>query len=133
MQIANNIDFQVKGLELNFENGILEMLTDGWFLFKVGSTELNVQKDEAINIALKNTENYSWISNGEEISDFNILENNITAIMYPHLRENNLELIPCWVINIPLDKVYPGNVDNILVGVWADNGEITEIQTTSII
>ena len=133
MQVANNIDFQVKGLELNFENGILEMLTDGWFLFKVGSTELNVQKDEAINIALKNTENYSWISNGEEISDFNILENNITAIMYPHLRENNLELIPCWVINIPLDKVYPGNVDNILVGVWADNGEITEIQTTNII
>lgn len=133
MQIADNIDFQVKGLEFNFENGILEMLTDGWFLFNVGSTELNVLKDEAINIAIENTENYSWIANGEKISEFNILENNITAIMYPHLRENNLELIPCWVINIPLDKVYPGNVDNIIIGVWADNGEITEIQTTSLI
>lgn len=133
MQVADNIDFQVKGLELNFENGLLEMLTDGWFLFNVGSTEVNVLEDEAINIAIDNAENYSWIVDGEEISEFNILENNVTAIMYPHLRENNLELVPCWVVNIPLDKVYPGNVDDIIVGVWADTGEITEFQTTSII
>ncbi len=133
MQVANGIDFQVKGLELNFENGFLEMLTDGWFLFNVGSTELNIFKDEAINIAIENTKNYSWFVNGLEISDFHILENDVTAIMYPHLRENNLKLIPCWVVNIPLDKVYPGNVDNLVVGVWADTGETTEFQTTSII
>ena len=133
MKVADSIDFQVKGLELNFENGFLEMLTDGWFLFNVGSTELNILKEEAINIAIQNTNEYSWIANGVEISEFNIIENEITARMYPHLRENNLELVPCWVVNIPLDKVYPGNVDNIVVGVWADTGEPTEVQTFSIV
>jgi DNA-binding transcriptional ArsR family regulator len=133
IKIADNIDFQVKGLELNFENGFLEMMTDGWFLFNVGSTKLNILEEEAINIAIENTKEYSWIVNGVEITEFTILENEVTAIMYPHLRENNLELIPCWVVNIPLDKVYPGNVDSIVVGVWADNGETTEVQTFSII
>ena len=132
MQVANGINFQVKGLELNFKNGYLEMLTDGWFLFNVGSTELNVHEEEAINIAIENTKYYSWIANGVEISEFHILENAVTAIMYPHLRENNLKLIPCWVVTIPLDKVYPGNVNSIVVGVWGDTGEITEFQTISI-
>jgi DNA-binding transcriptional ArsR family regulator len=129
--VANGIDFQVKGVALNFDNGLLEMLTDGWFLFNVGSTELNIFQEEAINIALNGVKDYSWTANGVVVSDFNILEEQVTAIMYPHLRGNNLELIPVWVVNLPLDKIYPGNVDVIVVGIWGDTGEITEYRTIS--
>jgi len=127
--IANGIDFQVKGVALNFENGLLEMLTDGWFLFNVGSTELNILQEEAINIAINRAKDYSWTANGVLVSEFNILEEQVTAVLYPHLRGNNLELIPVWVVNLPLDKIYPGNVDVIVVGIWGDTGEITEFRT----
>lgn len=129
--VANGIDFQVKGVALNFDNGLLEMVTDGWFLFNVGSTELNIFQEEAINIALNRVKDYSWTANGVVVSDFHILEEQVTAIMYPHLRGNNLELIPVWVVNLPLDKIYPGNVDVIVVGIWGDTGEITEYRTIS--
>ena len=131
MLIADGIDYQVKGVQLNFENGLLEMLTDGWFLFNVGSTELNILEEEAINIAIDKAKDYSWTANGVDVSEFNILEEQVTAILYPHLRENNLELIPCWVVNLPLDKIYPGNVGSIVVGIWGDTGGITEYRTIS--
>jgi len=127
--IANGIDFQVKGVALNFENGLLEMLTDGWFLFNVGSTELNIFQEEAIDIAINMVKDYSWTANGVVVSEFNILEEQVTAILYPHLRGNSLELIPVWVVNLPLDRIYPGNVDAIVVGIWGDTGEITEYRT----
>ena len=131
MLTADGIDYQVKGVQLNFENGLLEMLTDGWFLFNVGSTELNILEEEAINIAIDKAKDYSWTANGVNVSEFNILEEQVTAIPYPHLRENNLELIPCWVVNLPLDKIYPGNVGSIVVGIWGDTGGITEYRTIS--
>ena len=131
MLTADGIDYQVKGVQLNFENGLLEMLTDGWFLFNVGSTELNILEEEAINIAIDKAKDYSWTANGVDVSEFNILAEQVTAILYPHLRENNLELIPCWVVNLPLDKIYPGNVGSIVVGIWGDTGGITEYRTIS--
>ena len=131
MLTTHGIDYQVKGVELNFANGLLEMFTDGWFLFNVGSTQLNILQEEAINIAINGVKDYSWIANGVTVSEFNISEEQITAILYPHLRENNLELTPAWVVYLPLDRIYPGNVDIIVVGIWGDTGEITDYRTIS--
>lgn len=131
MLTTQGIDYQVKGVALNFDNGLLKMITDGWFLFNVGSTQLNIFQEEAINIAINGVNDYSWTANGVDISEFNILEEQVTAIQYPHLRENNLELTPAWVVYLPLDKIYPGNVDTIVVGIWGDTGDITEYRTIS--
>ena len=131
MLTTQGIDYQVKGVALNFDNGLLKVITDGWFLFNVGSTQLNVFKEEAINIAINGVKDYSWNANGVDISEFNILEEQVTAIQYPHIRENNLELTPAWVVYLPLDKIYPGNVDTIVVGIWGDTGDITEYRTIS--
>jgi len=128
---TQGIDYQVKGVALNFDNGLLRMITDGWFLFNVGSTQLNIFQEEAINIAINGVNDYSWTANGVDISEFNILEEQITTIQYPHLRENNLKLTPAWLVYLPLDKIYPGNVDTIVVGVWGDTGDITEYRTIS--
>ena len=48
MYTENGVDFSPKSLSLVFDNGDLETLTDGWFLFTVGSTTVNVSADKAV-------------------------------------------------------------------------------------
>ena len=131
MLTTSGIDYQAKGVTLNFDNGSLEMLTDGWFLFQVGSTELDISREEALNIAITNVKDYTWTANGVEITGFNIIEAQATAELFPHTRDNTLGLIPYWYVNLPLDKMYPGNVASIAVGIWGDTGEITDYRTMS--
>jgi hypothetical protein len=42
--------------------------------------------------------------------------------------EDRLMLYPMWRIGVELDKYYPGNVFGIYVDIWADTGEIRNIQ-----
>lgn len=132
MLTTSGIDYQAKGLTFSFDNGVLEMLTDGWFLFTVGSTELNVSQEEAIAIAIEGAEDYTWTAEGVEVTSFNILEENATAELWPHLRENQLELVPYWYVTLPLDKTYPGNIDYLDVGVWGDTGAITSYRARGL-
>jgi hypothetical protein len=132
MLTTSGIDYQAKGLTFSFDNGVLEMLTDGWFLFTVGSTELNVSPEEAIAIAIEGAEDYTWTAEGVEVTSFNILEENATAELWPHLRENQLELVPYWYVTLPLDKTYPGNIDYLDVGVWGDTGAITSYRARGL-
>lgn len=125
MYTTNSIDFQAKELTFNFDNGVLEMLTDGWFLFSVGSAELNVSHQEAIQIAIDNIEGFAWTTDGIIVTEFIIVEENATATLWPHLRGNTLELYPYWYVSLPLDKTYPENINYIAIGVWGDTGAIT--------
>ena len=125
MATSEGIDFSAKNLRFSFDQGSLTMFTDGWYLFSIGSTELNVQAEEATTIALEYAKGFSWTVNGTEISDFVILDQSIKAEMWPHTREEPLALIPFWFVTIPLDGVYPGGIDRLGIGVWGDTGEIS--------
>jgi hypothetical protein len=130
---TNNIDFQAKSLVLSFDDyGFLEILSDDWPLFTVGSTEVNISQDEAINIATDYAKDFSWIVNGEEINNFTLLSEPVTVELFPHSREEEpLALIPYWYVTIHLDRVYPDRVDRLAVGLWADTGEVSTCQTLS--
>jgi hypothetical protein len=128
---THGICYQAKGLTLNYDGGLLEMLTDGWFLYTVGSTAVNYTPEQAIQIALNNVDGFSWTYGSETVTDYTILEDDITVEMWPHYRESNLELIPYWYVVMPLDKIYAGNVDQISVGIWADTGKVTEYRTVT--
>jgi DNA-binding transcriptional ArsR family regulator len=129
---SNNIDFQAKSLVLSFDNyGFLEILSDDWSLFQVGSTEVNVSKEDAISIARDFAKNYSWTANGVEVNNFNIVEEPVLAELWPHTREKPLILIPYWYVTLYLDRVYPDRVDRLAVGLWADTGEVSSCQTLS--
>ena len=65
------------------------------------------------------------------MTSFNIIEENATAELWPHLRENKLELIPYWYVTLPLDKTYPGNIDYIDIGIWGDTGALTTYRARS--
>ena len=73
------------------------MLTDGWFLFNVGSTKVHFSEEEAITIAVEFLDDFSWdaAQNGElvKVTDFNILEEPISVELLPHIKKT-LELIP---------------------------------------
>jgi hypothetical protein len=96
-------------------------------LYKIGSTDIKVSMQEAIDIALQRVENFSWeITMGDEpnlkVTDFTIAKENITAKLLTWPKET-LTLYPYWSINLGLDRSYPGFVNAIQVGVWADSGE----------
>ena len=131
LNTVEEIDYQAKSLILNFDDGLLEAITDGWLLFNIGSTEINVSREQAIELAIDYAKEYSWTFEGDKISDFVILEQPLSIDLWPHVREP-LDLIPYWYIVLRLDKVYPGNVNGIGVGLWADTGQINAFQTLSL-
>jgi DNA-binding transcriptional ArsR family regulator len=132
MYTTENIDFQAKSVVLIFDNyNFLSQLTDDWTLYKVGSTEVNISKEEAIAIAIETARNCTWTVNGETISNFTLVEESATAELWPHSREDPLALIPYWYVSIPLDRIYPERVDRIAVGLWADTGEVSICQQLS--
>jgi len=132
----SGIDYQAKGVSFSFDNGVLEMLTDGWFLFNVGSTEVNFSEEEAITIAVEFLEDFSWdtTQNGElvKVTDFIILEEPVSVELLPHIREKSLDLIPYYYVTVYLEKVYPGNVNSIGVGIWGDTGAVSGYKTISV-
>lgn len=131
LNTVEEIDYQAKSLIFNFDNGLLEAITDGWFLFNIGNTEINVSREQAIELAIGHAMEYSWTFEGDKISDFVILQQPLSIDLWPHVREP-LDLVPYWYIVLRLDKVYSGNVNGIGVGVWADTGQINALQTLSL-
>jgi hypothetical protein len=128
----NGVDFQTKALGLVFENRVLKELTDGWFLFTIGSTSVEISNDEAIRIARDHMKTYQWVVDGTEVSNFKVLDEPVLSVLYPHVREeNSLALVPYWYVTLYLDKVYPGEVDRIAVGLWADTGQVAHVRTLS--
>ncbi len=127
---ANNVDFAAKSLQIVFENGILTSLSDDWPLYSIGSTQVNITQDQAIQIAREAANTFTWTANGVKVSSFTVLQEPVSAVFYPTPR-SDLTLFPYWYITLYLDKVYPGGVNSIGVGVWADTGQVANIQTLS--
>jgi DNA-binding transcriptional ArsR family regulator len=123
----NGVDFSAKSVSLVFENNVLTELTDGWYLFTVGNTEVTVSQEEAVQMARDAVQDFTWQADGTVVSDFNVLQEPITVIFHPTTRGENLALIPYWQITLYLDKVYPGGYNRIAVGIWADTGEVRRI------
>lgn len=126
---TNNIDYQAKTVVLTFdEYGFLQSLSDSWLLYSIGSTQVNISKEEAIDIAMEYAQNCTWISNGQIINNFILEKDGAKAELWPHVRDEPLTLIPYWYVTIPLDGIYPEQVTLIAVGLWADTGEFSICQ-----
>jgi DNA-binding transcriptional ArsR family regulator len=133
MYTNNGTDFQAKSINLIYINNALTEFSDDWFLYQVGSTQINISQAQAVQIATNAVKNYSWNANGTQVSNFQVLNSPVSAELYPKPRTDNLTLYPYWYVTLHLDKTYPGGVSEIGVGVWADTAQATNIQaiTTS--
>jgi DNA-binding transcriptional ArsR family regulator len=123
----NGVDFSPKSLYLDFENNVLTELTDGWYLFNIGTTEVTVSQEEAVQMARDAVQGFTWQADGTTVSNFNVLQEPVSVIFHPTTREENLALIPYWQVTLYLDKVYPGGFNRLVVGIWADTGEVRRI------
>jgi hypothetical protein len=91
---------------------------------------VNISQDQAIQIARNAVNTFTWNASGVQISNFTVLQQPVSAVFFPKPR-TGLALFPYWYITLYLDKVYPGGVNSIAVGVWADTGQVASIQTVS--
>ncbi len=125
----NGVDFSQKGVHLTYENGVLKELTDGWFLLKIGNTQLNVSSEQAIELARSAVKGFTWkADDGTDVSTFTVLDTPVSVVFHPTQREEYLTLVPYWYVTLYLDKVYPGGVNRIAVGVWADTGAVAQVK-----
>jgi hypothetical protein len=137
---VNGVEAPSKCVVLKFENGFLKYFVDTWSFYTVGNTDLNISEDEAVDIAMKATENYSWnVSMGDDktpvtVTEFNIVGISETTAMignYPTKNESRdgdpFTLYPGWQIKLYFDKLYPGKVYGLDIGIWADTGEVHDI------
>jgi hypothetical protein len=128
----NGVDFSPKSLSLSYESGVLTELTDGYFLFDIATTTLKVTtEEEAIAEAREAVEGFSWTVDGVVVSGFTVLDEPVSAVFHPTLRDSSLALVPYWEVTLYLDKVYAGGVNRLAVGIWADTGEVRRILTKS--
>lgn len=121
-------DFSAKRVHIVFENQLITEMSDDWMLYKIGTAQVNISREQAIQIAKNAARGYSWNSGGTQVSNFEILDSPISAEFYPHSKTADLTLVPYWYVILHLDKTYPGGVNIIAVGVWADNGTVANIQ-----
>lgn len=103
-------------------------IADDWGVYRLGGADVKVSKDEAIAIALKRVETFSYrvridLNTSIEVKDFVVVKEKISAELLTWPREP-LVLYPYWSVKLGLDKVYPAFVDVIHVGIWADTGEV---------
>jgi hypothetical protein len=139
---ANGVDAHCKCVSLSYKNGFLNRFFDSWNLYPIGSTTVNLSKQQAEEIAMQNAKAYSWtIGSG---NDTHVINNfNLTKPMYEQLAfcpvgngsyarsSDPLTLYPMWSIGIGLDKFYSGNAYGIYVNIWADTGKISNTQEVS--
>lgn len=131
MYTDNGVDFSPKSLRLIYKDGVLTDMIDGYYIFTVANTRKDISSDKAIEIARNAATGFTWNANGTIISSFNVLPQPVTATFHPAPREEPLALVPYWQVTLYLDKVYPGGVNRLAVGVWADTGAVAEIRTMS--
>jgi hypothetical protein len=131
MYTANGFDYSTKGIRLVFQQNVLLSLSDDWFLYTISDAQVNISREQAIQIARDAAKDFEWNADGVTVSNFNVLAEPVSAVFFPHPRTESLTLVPYWFITLYLDKEYPGGVNSITVGVWADTGEVANIQALS--
>jgi hypothetical protein len=131
MYTEKGVDFSAKSLRMTFENHVLTAMTDGYFLFTVGNTNLSVSQDQAVKIAQNYVRTLTWTIDNKQVSGFNTLDQPVSVQLVPHPRNDSVALVPYWYVELRLDKVYSGGINEVTVGVFADTGQVADVQMLS--
>jgi len=116
------------GFGVIFKNGAIYSFGQNVSYQTIGNTDVNITREQAIEIALKRAESYSYTYQDQKIDSFNILKDKIIGELEVRSRYKPFELYPIWKVDLPLDDIYPGSVFFIRTNIWADTGEILNIR-----
>lgn len=124
--MSDGIDFLGKSVSIRFNEGTFVMFKDNWDIYDVGSTQINISKEEAAKVAKEQAENYTLeVYKGEEglvEIEFNISDEPAKVELWTITRDSTL-LYPFWDVVVDFDGVYH-RYYGIQVGIWADTGEV---------
>jgi hypothetical protein len=127
-----DINYQSKGLEMVFQNSVLTAMTDGYYLFTIGSSDLSVSQGDAVHTAETYVRNsLTWKFDGKDITGFKVANDPISVQLVPHTRGGPLALVPYWYVELKLDQVYSGGYNIVTVGIYGDNGQVADVQMLS--
>jgi DNA-binding transcriptional ArsR family regulator len=125
------IDYQAKGLQMTFQNNVLTTMSDGYFLFTVGSTDLSTSKEKSVDIAKNYVKTLTWTIEGKQVSNFSVVDSPISVQLVPHTRGNSVALVPYWYVEMNLNKIYAGGINEVAIGIYADTGQVSDVQVLS--
>ena len=128
---TQGIDFSAKGVRMTFTNRVLTTMVDGYFLFAIGNTNLAITQDRAIQIAKDYAKTLTWTVDGRQVTGFTTVDTPVSVELLPHPRPNSVALVPYWYVTLRLDQTYSGGINQIAIGVFADNGEVINVQMLS--
>jgi len=129
---VNGVDALQNVVRVNFEEGVFKSFGDSWNLYRIGSSEVNVSREEAINLARNAAEDYRlqiYLSDGLTDVEFNLADEPVSAELFMYPRET-LTVYPFWRIELDFDKFYY-SAYGVQVGIWADTGEIKSCESLS--
>jgi hypothetical protein len=128
---VNGIDAPQNVVSFALDQEVFRSFRDDWNLYKIGSTDVNVSKEEAIDMAMNAAENYTlkiWMNEWIEV-EFTIVDEPVTAELFMYPRET-LTVYPFWRIELYFDKLYY-SAYGIQVGIWADTKQIKYCESLS--
>ncbi|MCW4045829.1 MAG: hypothetical protein NWE94_09980, partial [Candidatus Bathyarchaeota archaeon] len=128
-----------KFVSMIFKDGFLAFFIDNWDLYSIGSTSVNLSKDEAVAIALDAARKHTWPMQLDEdaLDARNFNEKRSvpwTVLTFDGSLDADksrsgdvLELYPVWRVGLVLNKVY-GELYGIEVDIWADIKEVRSVK-----
>lgn len=131
MYTGDGIDYQAKGLQMTFQYNVLTTMTDGYFLFTVGNTDLPISREQAVNTAKSYVKTLTWNIEGTQVSGFSVVDPPLSVQLVPHTRGNSVMLIPYWYVEMSLNKIYAGGINVVTIGIYADTGQVADVQMLS--
>ena len=114
-------------LSISFKNGVFSGFIDRRVSYKIGDTDVNISKEQAIKSAMEAIKTYSYnMSDDWVVTGFNVTEEQVVAVLQPQTKESNV-LYPAWSVTLPLNGTWPGSVRELLVRIWAGSGEVYSV------
>ncbi len=130
--IVNGAEYNSLQVGFQTKTLVFDVLLDTRALYSVGDTTVNVSSDQAIDIAVKHSESYSYaMPDGSQISGFNITKDKTTTELLTTTL-NTTELRPYWMVRMYLNQTYPGSVIGLTVFIWANNGEVFDCSNIAV-
>ncbi len=111
-------------LMFSFKDGYFSSHSDTTVRYTIGDTTVNISEDQAIDIAMKYIQTYSYdMPGGWKVSGFNVTR---TAAKLNSIATDSKSTVlePYWDVSLYLNQTYPGSVHGLEVRVWAGSGKV---------
>lgn len=128
----NGVDFPW-GLSVDFSNGRLKGFSDYSKFYQIGSTDVNISREEAIRTTKELSKDYTTLNVSTSNGDYKEVTLNLTDDhMVVELQIGNRDpftFYPLWYVRFYAETSI-GGTDGFQAGIWADTGEIAYSQLT---